>query len=448
MERVLLVEDAKFFGSMIEKRLRNSMGLDVVWCETLKETRAALETSSDFTLALLDLTLPDASDTDVVELVRGYNIPSLVFSSTYERQIRDEVMRLGVIDYVIKESPASLNYLFAAINRVLLNRSRQVLVAEDNEAVRKILVDTLERFQLQVIAAADGEKALELFKTNPQVSLVVTDFEMPKMNGLELTKALHRDAADRRFSIIGLSAVTDADLRIQFIKAGAADFLMKPFEIEELFCRISQNLNILDQLELLHHQANNDFLTGIYNRRYFFETGRTKLAQAARSGETCAIVMLDIDNFKAINDTYGHDAGDHVLIEIADRLNVSTRRSDLLARLGGEEFCKLLIAPSIEGLRKIAKELLNAIAYQPVLLNDDEIPVTATIGIAYSKTADLDELIEHADALLYSGKNNGRNRAVMAPLRDGAIPEVVEGPADIEKPYLQAALSKHPEMWR
>lgn len=448
MEKVLLVEDAKFFGSMIEKRLRTGMGLEAVWVETLQEAREALEDSADFTLALLDLTLPDASGTDVVELVCAHGIPSLVFSSTYERQIRDEVMRLGVIDYVIKESPASLNYLFAAINRVLLNRTRKVLVAEDSEPVRKILVDTLERFQLQVVAAADGEEALKLFNSDPQISLVVTDFEMPKMNGLELTKTLLRDAVDRKFSIIGLSAVTDADLRIQFIKAGAADFLMKPFEIEELFCRISQNLNILDQLELLHHQANNDFLTGIYNRRYFFESGKTKVAQAVRSGETCAIVMLDIDNFKSINDSYGHDAGDHVLIEIADRLRISTRRSDLLARLGGEEFCKLLIAPSIEGLRKIARELLNAIGYQPIELPEGEISVTASIGIAYGKNADLDSLIEHADALLYSGKNNGRNRAVMAPLREGAVPEIIEGPAGVEKPYIQASLSKHPEIWR
>lgn len=448
MEKVLLVEDTRFFGSMIEKRLRTSMGLDAVWVESLADAHKALKSEDNFSLALLDLTLPDASGTDIVELVRRYDIPSLVFSSTYERQLRDRVMQLGVIDYVIKENPSSLNYLFAAINRVLLNRQRTVLVVEDSAPVRKILSETLERFQLRVVTANDGVEAIRLFHEKPEISLVITDFEMPNMDGLELTKTLHRDAGDRRFTVIGLSGVSDSDLRIQFIKAGAADFLMKPFEIEELFCRISQNLNILDQLELLHQQANNDFLTGLYNRRYFFETGKTKLAQAARSGESAAIVMLDIDNFKAINDTFGHDAGDHALIDIADRLAATTRESDLLARLGGEEFCKLLIAPSLDGLRKIAVNLLNAIAYQPVHYGEDEIPVTVSIGITYSRSANLDELIEQADRLLYAAKGGGRNRAVMAACREGANPEVIEGPAGVEKDYLQIAASKHPEIWR
>ncbi len=436
MDKVLLVEDATFFGSLIEKKLSRDMALDVVWVKSKSEAVNALTEQEDFTLALLDLTLPDADGTDIVELVRRHGVPSIVFSGTYEREIRDEVLRLGVIDYIIKENQASLNYLFSTVSRVLLNRSRTVMVVEDSAPIRHTIVNILQRFQLNVIAVDNGAEALTTFMMRPEISLVLTDYDMPEMNGIELTKALYRESLQRKFAIIGLSAVTDTDVRIQFIKSGANDFMTKPFEVEELFCRISQNLNFLDQLELLHQQANFDFLTGLYNRRYFFETSKSKLAQAARSEEVCALMIIDIDNFKPVNDSYGHDAGDRVLVDVAARLGAGTRQSDVLARMGGEEFCKLFIAPDVGSLGKLALNMLSNIGNEPFAILDGEIPVTISIGVAYDVGANLDQLIDAADDLLYQAKNSGRNRAVIAPALGGGEPQVVQGPTVPDKPYV------------
>jgi diguanylate cyclase (GGDEF)-like protein len=161
------------------------------------------------------------------------------------------------------------------------------------------------------------------------------------------------------------------------------------------------------------------------------------MAQAKRSEELCAVVLLDIDNFKAVNDTYGHDAGDRVLVGVAERMDDSTRASDVLARLGGEEFCKLLIAPKATSLGKIAMDILTSIGEDPFDIAEGEIPVTISMGIAYGEGCTLDQLIEAADTLLYQAKNSGRNRAVIAPIDGSKPPHIVEGPPGIEKPYLK-----------
>ncbi|MEO1079251.1 MAG: diguanylate cyclase [Pseudomonadota bacterium] len=432
MDKVLLVEDAEFFGSVIEKTLTGELGLAVIWVKTLKDAASAIEEHSDFALALLDLTLPDASRTEIVELVTAHNIPALVFSGTYRRSVRDAILKQGVIDYVIKESPASLNYLFETVKRVLKNRKRTVLVVDDSAAVRRSLTQTLELFQLNVLAAKNGAEALEIFLNRPEIALVITDFDMPELNGLELTKALFREALDRKFSIIGLSSHNDADTRIQFIKSGANDFLSKPFESEELFCRVSLHLNQLDQLELLHEQANNDYLTGLHNRRYFIESGQAKLLEAHSAGQTNAIAMIDIDNFKDVNDRYGHDAGDWVLVGVAERLQALTAQADLVARLGGEEFCNLFIDSGRETLVETAAQLLREIGETAFDAQGVTIPATVSIGIAYGENQEFKELLDRADALLFEAKRSGRNRALVgsASRESAGDVQVVQGPAN------------------
>ena len=435
MDKVLLVEDAEFFGSVIEKTLTGEIGLAVTWVKTLKDAATAIEEHDDFTLALLDLTLPDASRTEIVELVTAHDIPALVFSGTYRRSVRDAILKQGVIDYVIKESPASLNYLFETVKRVLKNRERTVLVVDDSAAVRRSLTQTLKLFQLNVVAAGNGAEALETFLNRPEIALVITDFDMPEMNGLELTKALFREALDRKFSIIGLSSHNDADTRIQFIKSGANDFLSKPFETEELFCRVSLHLNQLDQLELLHEQANNDYLTGLYNRRYFFESGQTKLLEAYAAGQTAAVAVIDIDNFKHVNDKYGHDAGDWVLVGAAERLRATTARSDLVARLGGEEFCKLFIGPGRETLVEAAAQLLREIGETAFDAQGVTIPATISIGLAYGENQGFKDLLDRADGFLFEAKRAGRNRAVVGSAAEDSADDVqiVLGPADVDR---------------
>lgn len=448
MDKVLIAQNDSSVGGLIEAKLRNEMGMAPHWVKTLGAARDALASSSNYDIALLDLELPDAQGTDIVDLVAKHKIPMLVFSKHYTREQRDTLMQKGVIDYVIKETPDSVNDLFASLCRVLLNRKRTVLVVEDSGPIRKLLKDILKRFQLNVVAAKDGAEALALFEKRPEISLVITDYSMPHMNGLELTKAIKGESNERRVAVIALSSVTDTDIRIQFIKSGAADFLTKPFEIEELFCRVSQNLNILDQLETLHRQANNDFLTGLYNRRYFFETAKSKLAQASRSGEPCAVMLFDIDNFKAVNDTYGHETGDRVLIGFAERLAQSTREADVLSRFGGEEFCKLLIAPNPDSLIPIAENVLARIGETPFTSSEGDIPITASIGIAYGTGVGLDKLIETADMLLYQAKRTGRNRALIGKAPDGLAPALAEGPAGVDKPYVKHETKNFQELWR
>ncbi|MEM6484863.1 MAG: response regulator [Pseudomonadota bacterium] len=437
MEKILLVEDADFFGNIIERRLQRRSDTEVTWVKTMEEARLALSDGSEFSLALLDLNLPDANGTEIVELVAvEKNVPSIVFSASYERVIRDSIVRLGVIDYIIKESPASLEYLFQTVNRIIGNRNRIVLIADDSTPERMRLKRALEEFQLTVIAVRDGAEALAVLRKREDISLVITDFVMPNMDGLEFTKAVVREFHKRRLAIIGVSAFTESDTHIQFLKAGANDFLGKPFEREQLFCRVSQNLNALDRIDALHSLANKDQLTGFSNRRSFFEIGESKLAQAQRSGESCAIMMMSVDNFRAVNDYYGYEAGDEVVKGIAERLEGRTRKSDLIARFSGKEFTKLLIAPDPTFLPEIARAHLAAIAETPIRGDDENIAVTLSIGIAYGDGLALGQLIDNADQHLSEAKAAGGNQAVMSPAASGKRPLVIECPVELVKYYV------------
>ena len=128
----------------------------------------------------------------------------------------------------------------------------------------------------------------------------------------------------------------------RFIKVGANDFITKPFQPEEFYCRVTQNIDLIEKTQALVDAATKDFLTGLYNRRFFFEKGVGKLERARRERKSVALAMLDIDHFKSVNDTYGHDVGDEVLQVVSKTLQDSARADDLVARLGGEEFCVLM----------------------------------------------------------------------------------------------------------
>jgi diguanylate cyclase (GGDEF)-like protein len=432
MDRILVVEDTQFFSSIIRKRLQREFGMEVVCATSMAEAVALVEERNDFCLNLLDLNLPDAPNGEIAEYFAEMNLPSIIFTGSYHPGLRDRIYDMGIIDYVIKESPASIDYLVAMVGRVMRNRQITALVVDDSKTSRMHITAQLKRFQLRVLEAEDGEDALRVMEQEEDdIRLVITDYDMPVMDGFGLIKALRKTRPKTELAIIGLSASGSRDISARFIKTGANDFITKPFQPEEFLCRISQNLDNLDLIDSLRNAATRDYLTGLHNRRFFFEAARPIFAQAERGDRSIALMMFDIDHFKKVNDSYGHDAGDAVLVEIADSLSQRTRDSDLLARFGGEEFCLLLVDADPDALPNIARDYLARVAGLSIEVRGHKLQVTVSAGLCCDKTSTLEDMIAAADRLLYAAKDAGRNRTMISCTLTAEVVEVPGPPSGL-----------------
>ena len=414
-DQILLVEDLEDFAKIIRERIESRHGIKVASAKNMAEAKALIERHrSDFFLALLNLGLPDAPNGEIVDYVATKGIPAVIFSSRFDDQLRARVFaQTNVVDYVVKGSPASLHYIVNVVGRLYRNRGVPVMVVDDSAVTRQKIFNLLTLQQFEVHSAANAKEALRLLDQNPDIRLVVTDFGMPGMNGAELTAVIRETRSVEDIAIIGVSSTGTRQTSALFIKSGANDFLSEPFLPEEFFCRISQNIELLDKIWELKAAANTDFLTGLYNRRFFFEAGRIVLARARRAGTPIAVAMVDIDFFKKINDAFGHDAGDAVLKRLAEIMLARVRRADIVARLGGEEFCILFEDANPHRLPDVLESLRAAVAAADIDFEGQRLKTTVSIG-AWTRSDDsLNNMIRHADDMLYRAKQTGRNRLII-----------------------------------
>jgi diguanylate cyclase (GGDEF)-like protein len=212
--------------------------------------------------------------------------------------------------------------------------------------------------------------------------------------------------------IVGLSAQGSGVVSAKFLKMGANDFLPKPFESEEFYARVTQNIEILEFIHELREIAIRDPLTRLYNRRYYFGEGERLVREARETRTPVTVAMIDIDWFKEVNDRYGHDAGDEVLVRLADRLVMTFGRHHIVSRFGGEEFS--VIAYGLHGERagRLFDDFRRLIENTEVHYGKDSIRFTISIGLTSDEGLSLEQLIREADRRLYQAKREGRNRIV------------------------------------
>lgn len=412
---VLLVEDSAFFARIVTKEIESRHRFKVVCAKTMAEAKEQVERhNGNFFLALLDLTLPDAPDGEIVDYVESKGIPAVIFSSRMEDDLRERVFsKSNVVDYVLKDSPASLHYVVGMVGRLYRNRGRPALVVDDSVVSRRHIAHLLKLQQFDVKSASSGEEALRLIEETPDLRMVITDFHMPGMDGAALAAAIREKHPSDEMAVIGVSSTGTQRVSALFIKSGANDFLPKPFLPEEFFCRVSQNIELIDKIQELKAAAHTDFLTSLYNRRFFFEAGRIAFARARRQGSPIAVAMIDIDFFKKINDTFGHDAGDSVLVHLGGILHTRTRNTDIVARMGGEEFCILFEGADPARLPDMLEALRAAVAESSTELGGRRLAATVSIGVCTTLDDTLDKMVSRADEMLYRAKESGRNRIVI-----------------------------------
>jgi diguanylate cyclase (GGDEF)-like protein len=294
-------------------------------------------------------------------------------------------------------------------------RTARILVAEDSLVVRAVVREQLEEQGYDVVEAEDGEAALnQAFAARPDAILL--DIEMPGMNGYEVLTRLKTDPDLADIPVVFLTGHTTTADMVEGLRAGAHDYLKKPFEPAELMARIAGAVRIKrlqDELRLRNSEldllSRIDGLTGLHNRRHIDETLEKAGASALRHGQVLSVLILDIDHFKHVNDTYGHPGGDLVLVEFARRLRLVARTNDVVGRWGGEEF--VIIAPQtdLEGALALGERARADIAADTIQVGDEQVAVTVSVGCA-SGVEPAASLVAKADAALYRSKTSGRNR--------------------------------------
>jgi len=308
-----------------------------------------------------------------------------------------------------------------------IQKPHQVLVVDDSPVYRKLIEHVLAGQPYQLLYAKDGKEALALYHAHSPV-IVVSDWMMPDLSGLELCRKI-RESKSRQYTyVILMTGNTDEANVVQGLAAGADDYLTKPFNHAEMLARIGVgrrivelNLVVSEKTRELEEASKTDHLTGLYNRRALEEWGVKQLHGAMRNGFHFWIAACDIDRFKTINDSYGHEAGDSVLKSFAELMKSVVRNSDMCGRLGGDEFLWVVTHVNRESIELAVNRLRERFCSLQFPFKGEHIKVTASFGVAGfqgKEPQDFRSLLRQADQMLYEAKRAGRNSTKILYLND------------------------------
>jgi len=307
----------------------------------------------------------------------------------------------------------------------------KVLIADDSATSRAMLRKSLARWGYEVVMAENGAEAWDILEKPDAPPMAILDWVMPHLTGPDVCKKVRETRREPYTYILLLTSKNSKDETIEGLEAGADDYIVKPFDQQELSVRlragkriIDLQLSLMDAREELREKANKDLLTMLPNRAAIVATLETEIARCHRDQRSVGVVLLDIDHFKKVNDTYGHFAGDAVLRETAARLKSSMRAYDQVGRYGGEEFLVVLPNCDMEQARNQAERMRQRLQESKILADAGlEIPVTASFGVSISDLSDRspDIFIRVADEALYRAKAGGRNCVVCLNFSDSEL---------------------------
>ncbi len=412
MKKVLIVDDSPTIINVFQSTMEDIPDIQALYATSYKEAMKHIRSNPDsIHAAILDYNLTDAPKGEVVALAGSHNIPTIVLTGNLDKHTQNVILKRSVVDFILKHDPTSIKTAIDSLKKILRRYDTTVLIVDDSKLSREMIKMSLESTHLNVLEAHDGQEAYEMITSGEHdITLLITDYQMPRLDGLDLTFKLREHYSKVTLGIIAISSAEDDETVSKFLKFGANDFINKPPLPNEVITTVNSNLEILNLFAQVQDLANKDFLTGAYNRRYFFDTGDTIFLKAKRKESLLAVAMLDIDKFKNINDTYGHDVGDIAIREIKKVIDKNLRKSDLFARFGGEEFCILLEDISLEDTQKLFEKIRSAFEENVLTVGDITFSYTISIGVAYGTADTLEEMVNLSDKALYYAKENGRNQ--------------------------------------
>jgi two-component system, cell cycle response regulator len=329
----------------------------------------------------------------------------------------------------------------------------RILVVDDNRDNVEIIATRLRFRGYTMEEAADGEQALRMVHENPP-DLMLLDVMLPDIDGYEISRRIKGDDSLPFIPIILVTARDTTQDKVMGLDAGADDYLTKPINFPELEARVRSMLRIKrlqDELEEKNRELErlsiSDGLTGLYNHRHIHGLLNDEFDRARRTNDKLTLAMLDLDRFKAVNDTYGHQAGDRVLEQLAEILRDSAREIDRLGRYGGEEFMALLPETDVEDGTVFVERVRREVSRHPFAIGGGQtIHMTLSAGLAtypHEWVQSPEALVRYADEALYAAKTGGRNRVVRfdempAPSDAAADADAAAAAGDAEPPDARA----------
>ena len=296
----------------------------------------------------------------------------------------------------------------------------KILIVEDNTAIRELIHMFLEKSGFQSFSVIDAEAALDILK-DQEIGVVLTDVKLPGMNGLELTKIIKHNYNTDVIIMTGYSLDYSIE---EAMTRGASDLIIKPIRLEDLLLRInvvlknhSEKEENCRKLEELKNLSIRDDLTGLFNSRKFYSHIAQETDRSNRYFRPLSLILMDIDNFKSLNDAYGHLTGDRVLSSTGEIIKTAIRKQDTAYRYAGDEFTIILPETGIERALAVAERVRQAIENEiHVLSNPRPLKVTASLGVvAYRTDEEIKSFVHRADSAMYASKRKGRNNISLAP---------------------------------
>ncbi|MBR9784652.1 MAG: diguanylate cyclase [Gammaproteobacteria bacterium] len=407
-QHVLILENGEGNLELIAKLVRRA-GLTPVGATSLTEGKARFsqkDAPETFLCAIVAYSLPDAPKGEAIDFTVKSFIPTIATTESLDSAIRDKVLERDVVDYIPKENSQNYDYLNRLIGRLEKNKSTGVIVVSTNRVLRTKTVSLLQRHNFIAFECLTATDAMQCLSEHNNVRLVITDNTLPDMTGTHFVSSLRKAFSKEQLAIMGVAGGKGMLMSAHFIKSGANDFLRVPYCHEEFLCRVMQNVEYIESVEEIRRVANTDYLTGLPNRRHFFYM---VTVQHQKLLENHALALIDLDFFKSINDTHGHDAGDIVLKAIAALIEFYFP-DEIISRFGGEEFCIYMPSITLENACKRLEDFRKVVEAEVIQLPKTDIKVTCSIGVSGTHTQRVDKLLSLADKQLYAAKHDGRNQ--------------------------------------
>ncbi|MEY4567659.1 MAG: hypothetical protein RLY14_2629 [Planctomycetota bacterium] len=416
--RVGVVDSNPSFRRLLRSELEGLDGFSVREFENLQELLSSEGfDSSNYVCCLIDdMFLAEATEEQRNQLV-GSRIPLVGLGDGVwmdaEGGCRTWMELPNRIENIERESPASLFRIARFVERIRDNSKYSVLLLSPETTSRANVAALLSCYRLKVLSASNLGEALRLLDEQREVRLVVVGSHLAGISGEEMIRCLRSTHDFKSLAIMGLAENGDRASSLGLLRSGANDCLTAPFSSNEFFYRMMNLVGSIETIDKLISAATRDHLTNLYNRRYLFDMGGKYFASSQRGQIELSVAMIDIDHFKIINDTYGHEAGNAVLTKVAEILSQRFRKTDIVARVGGEEFVVLMVNMSSEGIVECFEGLRAKIAATEFVFDNKAVKVTASFGLVMQRAESLGELLNEADKMLYLAKSRGRNRVEM-----------------------------------
>ncbi len=427
MKRILICDDSEFVRKVIKRELEGRFEIEIFMdgqeaYEYLKNN----DTAFDF--AIIDGEMPNMDGWTLLDKIKSElkleNLPVVVLTASEGDFFKHKALDEGAFDYLKKpfKSGELLDYLRKFFEGTI--NKGVVLVVEDSKVQNHTISHQLKLKHIKPISAFSGEEALSILLKGEKVDTILLDINLPGASGVEVAKALKGDSRFKNIPIIGITAASGEEkigIMKEAFNAGIDDFITKPYVIVELYARIMVNIKRHRLLERLIEENELDYLTKLYNRRTFFRFFKHLAALSKRENTKLSVAMFDIDFFKRVNDTYGHNGGDLVLKGVSKILKNSIRESDILGRIGGEEFCLALPNTDMQGAAMLVDKIRQSIEDSTIDVDDRDAKLTISAGVSMVVSKeDAYEAIKRADEALYKAKEQGRNRVYLFN-EDGSV---------------------------